>query len=59
VDVTWLGAVPTAPAPAPAPDPTLAETGVTPGTGLAAAAAVLALVGGVLLVRRRRATARL
>lgn len=59
VNVTWLGAVPVAPAPVPAADPTLAETGVTPGTGLAAAAAVLALVGGVLLVRRRRATARL
>jgi LPXTG-motif cell wall-anchored protein len=57
VNVTWLGAVPAAPAPAPAADPTLAETGVTVGTGIAAAGAVLALVGGVLLVRRRRATA--
>jgi LPXTG-motif cell wall-anchored protein len=56
VNVTWLGAVPVAPA--PAANPALADTGVAPGSGIAAAAGVLALVGGVLLVRRRRATAR-
>jgi hypothetical protein len=52
VSVEWLGAVPVPPA--PAADPALAETGLTIGTGVAGAAALLALTVGILLVRRRR-----
>lgn len=52
VTVTWLGAVPAAPA--PTVDPALAETGLTIGTGVAGAAGVLALVVGIPLVLRRR-----
>lgn len=51
VSVTWLGAVST---PAAAPTPALADTGAPEVLSMAGVSGVLALVGGALLLARRR-----